>query len=81
MLLLGENARVKDVRSRGKALDTDTRSGPEPINFRVLDKSVIEEIIHRFRARACINLTASCPTTVLPWLLKGLPVVAICSLD
>ena len=79
MLLLGENARIKDVRSRGKAFD-ETRSGPEPMNFRALDQSVIEEVMHRFRVRACINLTASCPTSILPWLLKGLPVVALCSL-
>eukprot|EP00435_Cladocopium_sp_Y103_P058449 s737_g20.t1 len=59
LLFLGENARVKDVRSRGKAADTDERSGPEPINFRALDQSVIEELAHRFRGRACINLTAS----------------------
>ncbi|CAL1127516.1 unnamed protein product [Cladocopium goreaui] len=77
MLLLGENARVKDIRSRGRAGDTDARSGPEPINFRAMDQSVIEELLHRFRPRIVINLTASCPTAVLPFLLKGLPVVAI----
>ena len=49
MLLLGENARVKDIRSRGRAGDTDARSGPEPINFRAMDQSVIEELLHRFR--------------------------------
>ena len=62
MLLLGENARVKDIRSRGRAGDTDARSGPEPINFRAMDQSVIEELLHRFRPRIVINLTASCPT-------------------
>ena len=66
MLLLGENARVKDIRSRGRAGDTDARSGPEPINFRAMDQSVIEELLHRFRPRIVINLTASCPTAVLP---------------
>lgn len=79
MTLLGENARVKDVRSRGKAADTDARSGPEPINFRALDPSVFEELLHRFRPRVCINLTAGCPTSALPFLLKGLPFVAICA--
>ena len=54
--------------------------GMEPIDWSVWDQRTFEEIIHRFRPRAVVLLTASCPSLVAPLLESQTPCLAVCTL-
>ena len=74
--LLGTNPRVKDPRCRADA--GDARTGVEPLNFRALDEQLLKELLHRFRPKLVVLMTASDPSYLTPILLAKVPVVAMC---
>ena len=54
--------------------------GMEPLDYSVMDQKSFEELIHRFRPKAMVLLTASCPSIMRPLLEAQIPVVAICAM-
>ena len=55
--------------------------GMEPMDWSILSPKVFEEIIHRFRPKAVLLLTASCPSILAPLLESQIPTLAVCLLD
>lgn len=52
----------------------------EPLDYSVMDLKSFEELVHRFRPKAVVLLTASCPSIMRPLLESQIPVVAICAM-
>lgn len=67
---------MKDPRCRADA--GDARTGVEPLNFRALDEQLLKELLHRFRPKLVVLMTASDPSYLTPILLAKVPVVAMC---
>lgn len=54
--------------------------GLEPMDFAVWDARMVEEILHRFKPKAFILCTASCPSVMQPLLEAQIPTLAVCVL-
>ena len=67
---------MKDSRCRSES--GEDRTGIEPLNFRMLDEQLVKELVHRFRPKLVILMTASDPSYLTPILLAKVPVVAMC---
>lgn len=59
---------------------TSLSSPWEPMNFSMQSFTLLDEIVHRFRPRLYVALTASCPSLMRPLLEGNIPCVAVCAL-
>ena len=66
---------MKDSRCRSDS--GEDRTGIEPLNFRMLDESLLKELVHRFRPKLVILMTPSDPSYLTPILLAKVPAVAM----
>ena len=64
--------------SRCRADVGDDRTGGEPLKFRMLDEQLLKELVHRFRPKVVVLMTASDPSCLTPILLAKVRVVAMC---
>lgn len=54
--------------------------GMEPLDYSVMDAKPWEELIHRFRPKAVILCTASCPSLMRALLEGQIPTLAVCAM-
>lgn len=55
--------------------------GMEPMDWGIWSTRTFEEVLHRFRPKAVVLATASCPSILTPLLEAQTPCMAICILD
>ena len=79
-LLVDTHVKVFHCHATLRILPGLDQPGMEPIDWSVWDQRTFEEIIHRFRPRAVVLLTASCPSLVAPLLESQTPCLAVCTL-
>lgn len=74
--LLG-GRRFKDSRDRDKS-GNDVEGALEPVNWSTPAPSLVQELCHRFNAKAMVLLTAGCPSVTEVTLMRQIPLLAIC---
>lgn len=71
------NARVSDRRCRAPV---DEDEGECIVNWSCHDEKLVKELVHRFRPKLVINLTAACACFQTVLVARKVPCIAVCSL-
>ena len=72
------NARVSDRRSKAPVGEED--EGEAVMNWSCHDEKLLKEVVHRFRPKLVINLTAACACFQSLLVSRKVPCIALCSL-